>query len=559
MTKKIFFYLILLISLLAFSCASKPKLDEELKPSQQTENSEEISEQEEFQYDSEISDETAEPTAADESNNENEISDDIPETEESETEEFETEESETELISDENSENFMEVEEEKVEVDELDDISETEEEYYIEEEPLFEEEPVVQDAPLEENIFANDNETELQNDNSDSDAAEITEPSETLLQEKPANEEPAKEEPANEEPANEESANEEPAETQEEENFSETDISIENEKQEETESNNSPVPSRSLTIGKNQFIDIVYPGKGWIYQGNIDSDGKIDSKNKNFIFGGRKLGGKDQSFTLRSRQPGKYLLHFYKDDILTGSYIDDYLEVIVEDKPAETTEHITAPSYSEIVPPKVSITAEKVQEQQKKQLEEERIKNEQNEESADYNSKTRGTKVNSKSENSTKITNVTNEKDEQVSTTVQITESAPSPSDPVVKAPVERNTSKAPAADDKNIDVETDYSDAQLEKLDEDSLLEKAQKLYEAKNFEYALRTVTKFLEKASTNMDKGLFLQGQILEEKSSVQNIKDAVESYDLLVKKHPESSLSDKAKRRSIYLKRFYINIR
>lgn len=539
MTKKIFFYLILLISLLAFSCASKPKLDEELKPSQQTENSEEISEQEEFQFDSEISDETAEPTAADESNNENEISDDIPE-----TEEFETEESETELISDENSENFMEVEEEKVEVDELDDISETEEESYIEEEPLFEEEPVVQDAPLEENIFANDNETELQNDNSDSEAAEITEPSETWLQEKPANEE---------------SANEEPAETQEEENYSETDISIENEEQEETESNDSPVPSRSLTIGKNQFIDIVYPGKGWIYQGNIDSDGKIDSKNKNFIFGGRKLGGKDQSFTLRSRQPGKYLLHFYKDDILTGSYIDDYLEVIVEDKPAETTEHITAPSYSEIVPPKVSITAEKVKEQQKKQLEEERIKNEQNEESADYNSKTGGTKVNSKSENSTKITNVTNEKDEQVSTTVQITESAPSPSDPVVKAPIERNTSKAPAADDKNIDVETDYSDAQLEKLDEDSLLEKAQKLYEAKNFENALRTVTKFLEKASTNMDKGLFLQGQILEEKSSVQNIKDAVESYDLLVKKHPESSLSDKAKRRSIYLKRFYINIR
>ena len=544
MTKKIFLYLILLLSLLAFSCASKPKLDEELKPSQQTENSEEISEKEEFQYDSEISDETAEPTAADESNNENEISDNIPETEESETEE-----SETELISDENSENLMEVEEEKVEVDELDDISETEEESYIEEEPLFEEEPVVQDAPLEENIFANDNETELQNDNSDSEAAEITEPSETLLQEKPANEESANEEPAKEEPA----------ETQEEENYSETDISIENEEQEETASNDSPVPSRSLTIGKNQFIDIVYPGKGWIYQGNIDSDGKIDSKNKNFIFGGRKLGGKDQSFTLRSRQPGKYLLHFYKDDILTGSYIDDYLEVIVEDKPAETTEHITAPSYSEVVPPKVSITAEKVQEQQKKQLEEERIKNEQNEESADYNSKTRGTKVNSKSENSTKITNVTNEKDEQVSTTVQISESAPSPADPVVKAPVERNTSKAPAADDKNIDVETDYSDAQLEKLDEDSLLEKAQKLYEAKNFEYALRTVTKFLEKASTNMDKGLFLQGQILEEKSSVQNIKDAVESYDLLVKKHPESSLSDKAKRRSIYLKRFYINIR
>ena len=108
-----------------------------------------------------------------------------------------------------------------------------------------------------------------------------------------------------------------------------------------------PVPSRSMTVKRNQLIDVVYPGKGWIYQENIDEEGNSDVRNKNFIFGGRKLGGENQSFTLRSRVPGKFLLHFYKNDTLTGNYIDDYLEVIVTDEAADSSAgHITAPSYA---------------------------------------------------------------------------------------------------------------------------------------------------------------------------------------------------------------------
>ena len=48
-------------------------------------------------------------------------------------------------------------------------------------------------------------------------------------------------------------------------------------------------PSRSMTIKKNQYIDITYPGTGWIYLGQKDNK-------KDFTFFGRKLGGKDTSF-----------------------------------------------------------------------------------------------------------------------------------------------------------------------------------------------------------------------------------------------------------------------
>lgn len=317
---------------------------------------------------------------------------------------------------------------------------------------------------------------------------------------------------------------------------------------------NEITPSRSITIGKNQTIDIYYPGKGWIYQGCIDEEGNIDSRNKYFVFGGRKLGGQDQCFMLRSRVPGKYLLHFYKNDILTGSYIDDYLEVIVENRISDSAEHITVPKYEEIVPPKVTITHEKVKEERKRQKE--ALKTEQIE-----SNNTQPTEENEKkSSKSASVTNLKSESQEKVSTTIQTSESSPEESAPVEskenQPSSEKKESKTEIA--KKSSEET-YTEEKLESLNEEKLLELAQKFYDQKDFQNALKTINKFFDKASNNLDKGLYLQGQILEEKSPVQNIKDAVESYELLVKKYPASKLWDKANKRSIYLRRFYINIR
>lgn len=120
-----------------------------------------------------------------------------------------------------------------------------------------------------------------------------------------------------------------------------------------------PEASRSMVVKRGQTIEVVYPGRGWIYQENIDSDGNIDTRNRNFIFGGRKLGVENQVFTVRSRNPGKYMLHFYKNDALTEEYIDDYLEVFVEEESASSAKPVLAPDYAGFaVPKKPAINAE---------------------------------------------------------------------------------------------------------------------------------------------------------------------------------------------------------
>lgn len=291
-------------------------------------------------------------------------------------------------------------------------------------------------------------------------------------------------------------------------------------------------PSRSMTIKKNQYIDITYPGTGWIYLGQKDNK-------KDFTFFGRKLGGKDTSFTLRAKNPGTYLLHFYKNDPLTNSYIDDYLEVIVENKETSSTEHILAPNYATIVPPKVTITAETRKENKKqninKTVDENKNKQQKTQEEQTQN-------VASQKPIDSSVKTVIQTQDEE--NTNEISETSNTPNIIETKQ-AENNTQKKP--------------NQNLDKLKETELLALAKKQFTNKEHSNALYTLEKFFEKAVSKIDEGLFLQGQILESKSDVQNIKGAIDSYELIVKSYPASAYWTQANKRTIFLKRFYINIR
>ena len=92
-----------------------------------------------------------------------------------------------------------------------------------------------------------------------------------------------------------------------------------------------------------------------------------------------------------------------------------------------------------------------------------------------------------------------------------------------------------------------------------DDLLEAAQKAYNEKRFPDALSLVKKFLQDTSDRFDEGIFLEAQILEANSSVQNIKEAIKDYDTVIRNWPQSKCWKKSNERSIYLKRFYIDIR
>ena len=308
--------------------------------------------------------------------------------------------------------------------------------------------------------------------------------------------------------------------------------SLENDTTENQNINKKIKPSRSMTIKKNQYIDITYPGTGWIYLGQKDNK-------KDFTFFGRKLGGKDTSFTLRAKNPGTYLLHFYKNDPLTNSYIDDYLEVIVENKETSSTEHILAPNYATIVPPKVTITAETRKENKKqninKTVDENKNKQQKTQEEQIQNSVT-------KKQIDSSVKTVIQTQDAE--NTNEISETSNTQNNIETKQE-ENNTQNKP--------------NQNLDKLKESELLALAKKQFANKEHSNALFTLEKFFEKAVSKIDEGLFLQGQILESKSDVQNIKGAIDSYELIVKSYPASAYWTQANKRTIFLKRFYINIR
>ena len=109
------------------------------------------------------------------------------------------------------------------------------------------------------------------------------------------------------------------------------------------------VPSRSVVMDNNQYLDIRYPGAGWVYLGEVTEDGaSIEAVHLTYF--GRRRTSEDTSFTMKSSKPGTTILHFYKQDILTATFIDDYLEVTITEAIAQNGFRVIAPSYESIVP-----------------------------------------------------------------------------------------------------------------------------------------------------------------------------------------------------------------
>ncbi|MDE7228436.1 MAG: hypothetical protein K2N31_08960, partial [Treponemataceae bacterium] len=322
----------------------------------------------------------------------------------------------------------------------------------------------------------------------------------------------------------------------------------------------SPVitPSRAVTIKNNQYLDIVYPGSGWVYLGETEPN--RDTKKEPIVsYFGRKLGTTDTTFSLRSRKPGKTLLHFYKNDALTGQYIDDYLEVSIENESAAAGQRTTAPAYAQVVPPKPSRQTRQAYENAATDANEAKSGQPENDtgRAAEQQPASPATAAQQpetepqKPAQDTPPAVVLPTADERgVRTVIQTTESAPGgDSKPPAPAPSYAGAT-VPATEDRTQPA-ADENGADL--------LERAKHAYADKQYENALDLVQRYLDDATEKIDEALFLQGQILEADSSVKSIRSAIDSYESLTKNYPMSALWKKANNRIIYLKRFYIEIR
>ncbi len=284
------------------------------------------------------------------------------------------------------------------------------------------------------------------------------------------------------------------------------------------------VPSRSMEMLLNQYIDIEYPGSGWVYLGETEEVNLVK-------YFGRKMNtskknDRTTTFQLRSFKPGKTILHFYKNDLLNDTYIDDYIAITVTETVCKDNAHAKAPDYSEIVPEKVELY-------QNQEIKESTVIAENERPAVPEVQKSKQTAKN-------------------IRPTENIPGYIPSFSSASTGAPVTVEGME----DEMEVSLVTPQ--AESPNLSE-SLLDKAQECYDNFEFERALDYVQNFLDHSLTDLDQGFFLKGKILEAKSPVQNIREALNCYDTVVKNYPQSEVWESSNEKVIYIKRFYFNYR
>ena len=351
---------------------------------------------------------------------------------------------------------------------------------------------------------------------------------------------------------------------------SEEKVPAEEEKKQNEESKIVVVPSRSVEMKNSQYLDIVYPGTGWIYLG--EEDGKNSMR-----YFGRKIGEKNTVFSLRSREEGSTILHFYKNDSLTGKFIDDYLQVDIKGM-NKTTEHAVAPSYAEVVPPKP--------ENRTKAAKENAARSEEDEDDTMVKtvitpvasgsgekmpavSKTSGSsrsapasssKVTSRKKSDDSARKETPADNDGAKTLIQNTKSEKTTSsgEKPRTYPKSENSQSHDAEKQSENNV-TGTSIENTENMGADEILDKAKESFKNKKYEETLAYLENFFTKATTKIDEGLWIQGQVFESNSSVRNIKSALDTYETIVRRYPQSINWAKANERITYLRKFYFNIR
>ena len=261
------------------------------------------------------------------------------------------------------------------------------------------------------------------------------------------------------------------------------------------------VPRRSVNAKMNQFIDIPYSGRKWIFLGETEATSPPVVR-----FVNRTFSGDDTLFSVQAKNPGKTILHFYRQDALENTYIDDYVAVeVLDEKAVGTNEHVRA---AEIAFGK-SASAQ---------------------DAADSGA------GNGYSSDAGKIAG-------NLHSALQTA---------VAKVSAAGQAQSAQNVQSSNGISEKDSAEAE-------QIYMAAQKAFEEKRYQDSLTSLTEYEASAGEDSDKALILRARVYESDSDKRNIKAALEAYEKIVNFFPESVFWDEAKRRSTYLRRFYFDIR
>ena len=262
------------------------------------------------------------------------------------------------------------------------------------------------------------------------------------------------------------------------------------------------VPRRSVNAKINQFIDIPYSGRKWIFLGETEATSPPVVR-----FVNRTFSGDDTLFSVQAKNPGKTVLHFYRQDALENTYIDDYVAVeVLDEKALGTNEHVRAAEIAFGQSASAQAAA--------------------------------SSPAAAGLSDASKIAEV-------VPAASRTGSSAVSPGDRMQSESVQNVQSSNGASEKDSALAEQLYA--------------AAQKAFEEKRYNDSLTSLQEYEATAGEDSDKALILRARLYESDSEKRNIKAALEAYEKIVTFFPESVFWDEAKRRSTYLRRFYFDIR
>lgn len=261
------------------------------------------------------------------------------------------------------------------------------------------------------------------------------------------------------------------------------------------------VPRRSVNAKMNQFIDIPYSGRKWIFLGETEATSPPVVR-----FVNRTFSGDDTLFSVRAKNPGKTVLHFYRQDALENTYIDDYVAVeVLDEKAAGTNEHVRAAEIAFGKSASAEVAADS----------------------------------GAGSGHSSDAGKIAGNFPSALQTAVAKVSAA----------------GQAKSAQD----VQSSNGISEKDSAEAEQIYTAAQKAFEEKRYQDSLTSLTEYEASAGEDSDKALILRARVYESDSDKRNIKAALEAYEKIVNFFPESVFWDEAKRRSTYLRRFYFDIR
>ncbi len=269
-------------------------------------------------------------------------------------------------------------------------------------------------------------------------------------------------------------------------------------------------PSRAVTIKKKQYLDVTYPGEGWLYMGD-------ENNSKALSFKGREKKGNTTLLKFYADRSGEALLHFCKQDVLMDTYIHDYLLVTVE-KTSGNKQHINAPEY---IPPVVASEDE---------------------------------------EEETELALITDIEE------TEITEEESKEEETVEEETVEEEIiipSGFSLADEPDvifsfgdgIDFFGDNSDDEYYQ----QLIDEANDAFFSGRGQEAVEKAQIVIDDGSYFSDEAYYIQAQVYETNQDMLDVNKAYELYKTIVDYYPESSYWSKASKRVTYLDRYYFQIR